>query len=110
MDLTSEASSTTKVQSSFHYTELGLNISDFICRLFVYLTVIALVMTVINLLQATLINHVNNFLWMTVFPLVIFLALLAAVVIHMSFSRTELLVTWQQAKGKCTLRYIQKLT
>ncbi|KAK5113611.1 hypothetical protein LTR85_010840 [Meristemomyces frigidus] len=74
--------------------------------LFLYLAIVAAIMVTINIVQAFLIDHINNFAWITVFPLAVFFALVLALVINAVLSRKQLLRGWSDAEASARAAWV----
>lgn len=68
-------------------------------RAFLYLTMAAVVMIIINITQAFLINHLHTMAWILVFPLADFLLLLAAIAARTAISYKNVRTAWNAASG-----------
>lgn len=64
-----------------------------------YLTILTGVMVIINFIQAAFLDHVHSFMWITIVPLVIFVAALLALFIYAYLSRERLAKEWKEAEG-----------
>ncbi|KAK4547083.1 hypothetical protein LTR36_001304 [Oleoguttula mirabilis] len=63
-------------------------------------------MVTVNIVQAFLIDQINNFAWITMFPLVVFLAMILGILINAVLSRKELLKGWSDAEGSARAAWI----
>ncbi|KAK4560544.1 hypothetical protein LTR86_005741 [Recurvomyces mirabilis] len=66
-------------------------------RLFVYLTVFAAVMVIINIIQAACLDYLHSLAWIVVFPAVVLGAMILTVFLTMALSVKELLAEWRAA-------------
>lgn len=68
-------------------------------RAFLYLTMAAAVMIIINITQAFLINHLHTMAWILAFPLSVFVILLALIASRTAFSYENVRIAWNAASG-----------
>lgn len=67
--------------------------------LFMYLSLMALVMFAIILLQIALLEQLHSLAWNTIFPTVVFVAMSFALLLCIIFNRVGILQTWHDAEG-----------
>lgn len=68
-------------------------------RAFLYLTMAAAVMIIINITQAFLINHLHTMAWILIFPLIVFLFLLLLIASRTAISYKSVRAAWNAANG-----------
>jgi hypothetical protein len=68
-------------------------------RLFVYLTVMAIIMVAINFTQAFLIDRYHSHVWITVVPAIVFGTMLLLLILHAIWNRNDLVRAWREVTG-----------
>jgi uncharacterized BrkB/YihY/UPF0761 family membrane protein len=72
---------------------------NFSLSIFLYLTILAGLMVLINFVQAALLHRLHSFAWIIVFPLAVFVLALVAICAAAFLSRDKLVHEWKEAKG-----------